>query len=70
MKEDINGELIAAARDGNENAVARLLDRGADVNVKNEGGFTPLGFVKKISGNKSVIQVLRHAEARQSKQQR
>jgi uncharacterized protein len=41
---DAAGEvpLLIAALNGNENVVALLLDRGADINVRNKKGLTAL----------------------------
>src|SRR5262245_32515173 len=49
--------LWAAVRSGDEKAIAAVLDKGADVNAKNEYGVTAL-WIATNKGKKEVIEVL------------
>ncbi|XP_043855878.1 2-5A-dependent ribonuclease [Dromiciops gliroides] len=49
--------LIQAVKEGDITQVRQLLEKGADVNVRGEGGWTPLhNAVKKVS--KDIVQLL------------
>ena len=49
--------LIVAAEKGNIEAVKQHLDAGADVNAKNEYGYTPLHWAA-IDGHKEIVELL------------
>ena len=51
------GDLYNAAREGDLEAVRRLLDRGADVNEADDDGGTPL-FIASMYGYKEVCKLL------------
>ncbi len=59
---DINQELIKAAEKGDTAAVKALLDRGADVNAKDENGGTAL-MEAALLGNNATVQALLEAGA-------
>ncbi len=52
-----NMELIKAAKIGDANEVNRLLSKGADINFKDEGGYTPL-IEAVINEKESVVKLL------------
>lgn len=60
--QNLNEELIAAARKSNVEAVKMLLAKGADVNAKTEYGATPLFFACD-RGNVEVVRLLLAAGA-------
>jgi Ankyrin repeats (3 copies) len=60
--QNINEELIAAARKSNIEAIKTLLAKGADVNAKTEYGATPLFFACD-RGNIEVVKLLLDAGA-------
>ncbi len=57
LAEDLNEELLAAARKGDAKAVTALLARGADVNAKTRYGVTPLIYASG-KGHADVVRVL------------
>lgn len=60
--QNINEELILAARKSNVEAVKALLAKGADVNTKTEYGATPLFFACD-RGNAEIVKMLIDAGA-------
>jgi hypothetical protein len=60
--QNINEELIVAARKSNVEAVKTLLAKGADVNAKTEYGATPLFFACD-RGNIEIVKILIDAGA-------
>jgi Ankyrin repeats (3 copies) len=60
--QNINEELIVAARKSNVEAVKTLLAKGADVNAKTEYGATPLFFACD-RGNIEIVKLLLDAGA-------
>ena len=60
--QNLNEELITAARKSNVEAVKTLLAKGADVNAKTEYGATPLFFACD-RGNAEVVKLLLDAGA-------
>ena len=53
--------IHAAAADGGSTAIARLLlDAGADVNVRQPGGFTPLHAAAQVGNDELVALLLEH----------
>jgi Ankyrin repeats (3 copies) len=60
--QNINEELILAARKSNVEAVKALLAKGADVNAKTEYGATPLFFACD-RGNAEIVKMLIDAGA-------
>jgi ankyrin repeat protein len=61
-REDTREALWAAVRDGDTKAVQALLEKGADVNAKNEIGGTAL-WIAASKGKPEVIQLLLRAGA-------
>jgi ankyrin repeat protein len=57
-RSSVDEELIEAADENNVSEVLRLLRAGADVNVKNQHGWTPLHWAG-IKGHVQVFQALR-----------
>jgi ankyrin repeat protein len=55
--QNLNDELIVAARKSNVEAVKTLLGKGADVNTKTEYGATPLFFACD-RGNVEIVKIL------------
>ncbi len=55
--DDLNEELLLAARKGNVGMVRRLLDKGADINAKSPYGATPLYFAAS-NGHLEVVRLL------------
>ena len=49
--------LLKAAERGNIKAVKQHLDAGADVNAKDEDGFTPLHYAA-VTGRKEIAEIL------------
>jgi ankyrin repeat protein len=49
--------LHAAARTGQKKAVELLIDKGADLNAKNENGVTPLQMASQ-NGHRSIVELL------------
>ncbi len=60
--QNLNEELIVAARKSNVEAVKSLLAKGADVNAKTEYGATPL-FYACDRGNAEIVKILLDAGA-------
>ncbi len=54
---DNNMDLMEAIYRGNLESVKSLLDKGADVNAKMDGGVTPL-MVASVNGNLDVVNLL------------
>jgi hypothetical protein len=54
---DLNQELIRASLGGNTAAVKTLLEKGADINSKDDSGHTALICAAKF-GNTETVQVL------------
>jgi len=59
----INTPLMWAVRFQNESAVQQILTAGADVNVSNESGQTPLHYACMTSSNMAVLRCLLRAGA-------
>lgn len=55
--QDLNEELLLAARKGNLGAVRALLDKGVDINAKSPYGATPLYFAAS-NGHAEVVKLL------------
>lgn len=55
--DDLNEELLLAARKGNVGAVRALLDKGADINARSPYGVTPLFFAAS-NGHVEVVKLL------------
>lgn len=55
--DDLNEELLLAARKGNVGIVRALLDKGADINAKSPYGATPLYFAAS-NGHLEVVRLL------------
>ena len=49
--------LMLAAREGNVEAVKRLLKNGADVNIANKNGGTPIMYAT-LGGNLNIVKIL------------
>jgi ankyrin repeat protein len=62
MSEDLDHQLLVAANESNYVEVLYLTDHGANVNVKNDNGITPLMFAC-MNGNLDVVSVLIHMGA-------
>lgn len=54
---DINGGLISAASDGNIDKIKWLLKAGANVDAKNNDGYTAL-MVAKSKGYEEIVKIL------------
>jgi ankyrin repeat protein len=54
---DINADLLESAEKGNVTAVKALLDKGADINAKDEGGWTAL-MVASFAGEAETVKFL------------
>ena len=54
------GALHEAALRNDVDAVRSLVVRGADVNMKDENGITPLGVCKALRSHKKCYQILQH----------
>jgi ankyrin repeat protein len=54
---DIDKELLTACENGHTDIVELLLDRGSDINVKDEYGNTPLIMASR-NGHVDIIQLL------------
>jgi len=54
---DKNARLFNAAQNGDLVIVQKLISKGADVNAKDEDGFTPLMLAAK-NGHKDVCELL------------
>ena len=61
-KEKFNAQLIEAAKKGDKAEVERLLKAGADVNAKNNDGWTALMKASE-NGRKEVVEMLINAGA-------
>ena len=60
---NINSDLLTAAMQGDTNQVKALLDKGANVNAKDEDGLTALMYAKEINHTK-IIEVLKQYGAK------
>jgi ankyrin repeat protein len=56
-RKDLNRALLAAIRDGNHETVEELLDRGANVNARNEAGDTALMHAA-LNADQEMVQLL------------
>jgi len=61
-RKDLNRTLLAAIRDGDHEAVGALLDRGANVNARNEMGDTAL-MQAALNSDQEMVQLLLHRGA-------
>ena len=59
---DKNAQLIQAAKDGNLSAVQTALANGADINAKDNDGWTPLFFAAD-AGHKGLVELLLASKA-------
>ena len=57
FSQDLNQELLQAAKQGDTVRVKSLLANGADINAKNESGWTSLMFAA-LGGQTEVVNVL------------
>ncbi len=57
QKKNINEELIEAICDDYTYGVLKLLEKGANVNVKDENGYAPLMWAA-FYGNTTIVQIL------------
>src|SRR5262245_54180886 len=57
LAEDLNEDLLAAARKGDVAIVKTLLDKGTDVNAKSPYGATPIFFAAQ-NGHIDVLRLL------------
>ena len=64
IAQDINSELIEAAKNGDTVSIKALLDAGADVNVKGEDGYTALMFAAN-AGHTEIVELLKAAGAKE-----
>ena len=55
--QNVNAELLEAAKSGRTERIKGLLDAGADVNTKDPDGFTPLKWAV-VRGHAATVQVL------------
>lgn len=62
MSEDLDRQLLAAANESNYVEVMYLTDHGANINVKNDNGITPLMFAC-MNGNIDIVSALIHLGA-------
>ena len=53
--------LHFAAASGKADTVKLLLDNGADVNVADDGGETPLDYAEEVDADEAVLELLRSA---------
>ena len=53
---NLNSDLLTAAKQGDTNQVRDLLDRGADVNAKDEDGYTASMYAKE-RGYTEIVEV-------------
>ncbi len=60
--QDINQDLVVAAARGDTATVQALLDAGADVNAKDNEGWTAL-HEAEIGGHTEVVEILKNAGA-------
>lgn len=57
INKQINEELLNASIRGNIETVQTLLDKGADVNAKNNGGYTALWWAS-FNGHADIVKLL------------
>ncbi|MCH7804350.1 MAG: ankyrin repeat domain-containing protein [Acidobacteria bacterium] len=62
IAQDINSQLIEAAKNGDTVSIKALLDAGADVNAKNEDGLTALWWA---AGHTEIVELLKKAGAKE-----
>ena len=61
-RQDVNSELLEAAKNGQTERVRGLLDAGADVDTQNDDGFTALKWAV-VRGHTGTVQALLDAGA-------
>ena len=59
---DLNEVLIEAAKDGNMIVLKAALDKGADINARDENGWTALMWAKK-NGHSEIVEYLKRRGA-------
>ncbi len=64
IAQDINSELIEAAKNGDTVSIKALLEAGADVNAKASGGKTAL-LAAAEGGHTDIIDLLRKVGAKE-----